>query len=60
MVISSSRLSESKHIQKIERKSQVKYLGLCVDQNLRWEPQIQHINNKLVKNVGILINYDTM
>ena len=39
---------------KIERKSQIKYLGVFTDQNLHWGPQIQHINNKLMKNVGII------
>ena len=39
---------------KTERKSQIKYLGVFIDQNLYWGPQIQHINNKLMKNVGII------
>ena len=52
MVISPSR--KGGHIHKIERKSQMKYLGVFIDQNLHWGPQIQHINNKFMKNVGII------
>ena len=54
MVISSPRFNWSIHIHNIERKSQIKYLGVYIDQNLRWGPQVQHINNKLGKNVGII------
>ena len=38
----------------IERSSQIKFLGVYIDQNLHWGPQIQHINDKLVKKVGII------
>ena len=41
-------------IHNIERKSQIKYLGVYIDQNLHCGPQIQHINFKDVKNVGII------
>ena len=54
MVISSSRLNGSIHIHNIERQSQIKYQGVYIDQNLHWAPQIQHIKNKIVKNVGII------
>ena len=54
MVISSSRIRGHTHIDKIERQSQIKYLGVFIDQNLHWRPQIQHINNKLMKIVGII------
>ena len=54
MVISSPRLNGSKHIHNIKRGSQIKYLGVYNDQNLHWGSQIQHINNKLGKNVGII------
>ena len=54
MVISSPRLNGSIHIHNIERKSQIKYLGVYIDQNLLWGPQIQHINNKPGKNVGLI------
>ena len=54
MVISSSRIGGHIHVHNIERKSQIKYLGVFIDQNLHWGPQIQHINNKLMRNVGII------
>ena len=54
MVISSPKLNGSICIHNIERKSQIKYLGVYIDQNLHWGPQIQHINNKLGKNIGII------
>ena len=38
----------------IEQKSQIKYLGVFIDEHLKWDAQLQHINNKLTKNVGIL------
>ena len=41
MVISSSRLHESIHIHNIERKSQIKYLAVYIDQNLHRGHQIQ-------------------
>ena len=40
-------------IHNIERKSQIKYLGVYIDQNLHWGSQIQNIK-KLVKNIGII------
>ena len=41
-------------VHNIECKSQIKYLDVYIDQNLHWGPQIQHINSKLAKNVGII------
>ena len=38
----------------IEQKSQIKYLGFFIDKHLKWDAQLQHINNKLTKNLGIL------
>ena len=38
----------------IEQKSQIKYLGFCIDEYLKWDAQLQHINNKITKNIGIL------
>ena len=35
-------------------KSQIKYLGVYIDQHLHWGPQIKHINSKLAKNIGII------
>ena len=49
MIISSARLRSYIHIPNIAHKTQIKYLGIYIDQTLHWEPQIQHINNKLAK-----------
>ena len=38
----------------IEQKSQIKYLGVFIDEHLKWDAQLQHINNKITKNIGIL------
>ena len=54
MVISSTRLRSYFHIPSIAHKTQIKYLGICIDQNLQWRPQTQHINNKLAKNIAII------
>ena len=29
------------------QKSQIKYLGVFIDEHLKWDAQLQHINNKL-------------
>ena len=44
MLVSSSRC----------QKDYIKYLGVYTDKHLNWQPQIQHVNNKLAKNLGIL------
>ena len=54
MVISSTRLRSYIHIPNIAHKTQIKYLGFYIDQNLQWGPQTQHINNKLAKNIAII------
>ena len=54
VVISSARLRSYIHIPNIAHKTQIKYLGIYIDQNLHWEPQIQHINNKLANNIAII------
>ena len=38
----------------IEQKSQIKYLGVFIDEHLKWDAQLQHINNKITKYIGIL------
>ena len=38
----------------IEQNSQIKYLGVFIDEHLKWDAQLQHINNKITKNIGIL------
>ena len=44
MLISSSKKKIHLNIHNIDRN----------DEHLQWEPQIQHVNNKLAKNVGII------
>ena len=38
----------------IKQKSQIKYLGVFIEEHLKWDAQLQHINNKITKNIGIL------
>ena len=38
----------------IEQKSQIKYLGVFIDEHLKWDAQLQHINNKITKTIGIV------
>ena len=38
----------------IQRKEYIKYLGVYIDKNLKWNTQIAHINDKIAKNTGIL------
>ena len=38
----------------IEQKSLIKYLGVFIDEHLKWDAQLQNINNKLTKNIRIL------
>ena len=38
----------------IEQKSQIKYMGVFIDDCLRRDTQLQYINNKITKNIGIL------
>ena len=38
----------------IEQKSKIKYLGVFLDQHLKWDAHLQHIDNKITKNIGIL------
>ena len=54
MVISSTRLRSYIQIPNIANKTQIKYLGIYIDQNLHWGAQTQHINNKLAKNIAII------
>ena len=54
MLVTSSKKQVHLNIDNIERKSYIKYLGIYLDEHLQWEPQIQHVNNKLAKNVGII------
>ena len=51
MIISSARLSSYIHFSDVAHKTKSKYLGIYIDQNLHWGPQIQLINNKLAKTI---------
>ena len=54
MLVSSSMCHPKINITGIEQKDYIKYLGIYIDKHLNWRPQIQHVNNKLAKNLGIL------
>ena len=54
MLVSSSRCHPKINITGIEQKDYIKYLGVYIDKHLNKQPQIQHVNNKLAKNLGIL------
>ena len=66
ILVSSSRLSGSINVNNIKIKSQIKYLGVYIDQHLHCRPQITHINNKLAKNIATItklrhfVNLNTM
>ena len=38
----------------IRRVQQVKYLGLIVDDKLKWEEHIEYISSKIIQNIGVL------
>ena len=38
----------------IERKNTIKYLGIYIDNHLKWKTHIQHIKIKISKNLGII------
>ena len=38
----------------IEQKPQIKYLGVFIDEHLKWDAQLQHVNNKITKIIGVL------
>ena len=54
ILVSSSRLSGGTNVNNIKIRSQIKSLGVYIDQHLNWGPQIKHINNKLAKHIGII------
>ena len=54
MLILSAKKTVNININNTERNSFVKYLGVYIDEHLNWEPQIQFVNNKLAKNIGVL------
>ena len=52
MLVSLSRCHPKINITGIEQKDHI--MGVHIDKHLNWQPQIQHVNNKLAKNLGIL------
>ena len=43
-----------------EQKSQIKYLGVFIDEHLKWDAQLQHINNKITKTLEFYLSLDIM
>ena len=39
---------------KVERKSCVKYLGMYIDENLKWHSHIAHVGSVISRNLGII------
>ena len=54
MLISSRQKKWQISVHNLEQKDYIKYLGIYLDKNLTWEPQINHIRSKLSKNIGII------
>ena len=44
----------------IKRTTSVKFLGIMVDENLTWNDHIHILENKLLKNIGLLYRANTM
>jgi hypothetical protein len=38
----------------IKRKNKIKYLGLMMDENLKWESHVSHVESKLASSAGAL------
>ena len=51
MIITSSKKKTNIRIIvcNIEQKSQIKYSGVFIDKHLKWNVQLQHINNKITQ-----------
>ena len=47
-------------LDKIERKSSVKFLGMVLDENLKWSPQIQHVGAKMYKSHYLINSLKTV
>ena len=52
MLILSPRHHPTINIDNIKRKDYIEYLGVYIGKYLNWQPQIQHINNKIANNTG--------
>ena len=48
------KLELSVNNEKIERKETIKLLGMYIDENLTWKPQIDHVCSKLSSLNGVL------
>ena len=57
MIISSPKKKTNIRITvcSIEQKSEIKYLGVFIDEHLKWDAQLQHINDKRTKNTEVLL-----
>ena len=60
MPISLARKTVHININNIESNSFVKYVLVYIDKHLNWKPQIQHVKNKLAKNIEYFIRYGNM
>ena len=38
----------------VERESSIKFLGVWIDENLTWRDHIHTVENKIVRNIGLL------
>ena len=38
----------------VEQKPPIKYLGVFIDEHLKWDAKLQHVNNKITKIIGVL------
>ena len=54
MLISSRQKKWQISVHNLEQKDYIKYLGIYLDKNLTWGPQINHIRTKQSKNIGII------
>ena len=54
MLVSSSSCHPKIIITGTEQKDYIKFLGVYLDKHLNWQLHIQHVNNNLAKNLGML------
>jgi len=40
--------------QKIDQVKETVFLGVIMDENLNWKPEISHVANKVSKSIGII------
>lgn len=58
MIVSSPKKQANINITtcNIEQKSYIKYLGVYIDEHLKWDIQLNHVNNKLSKIQELFAN----